>query len=121
MGNLRIRFEYDTDPDFSYLEQWNTAEKYAEAKIQKPDGTSATFEEYMAYWGDVERHVALSATVESQCECCNSWVIKDSLGDIDFMDDDHYEIGTFTEEEISNIKGYCKEVAEELFAQVKSA
>jgi hypothetical protein len=117
--NLRIQFEYDTDPDFSYLGQWDTPETYAGNEALKDDGTPATFEEYMAYWGNVDRHIALIATVESQCECCDSWVSQISLGGIDFMDDDAYEIGTFTKEEAADLKGYCKDVAAELFAETE--
>lgn len=121
MSQLRITFEYDPDPDFSYLGQWDTPETYVGNEVRKDDGTLATFEEYMAYWGNVERHIALQAHVEAQCECCGSWVTRASLGGIDFMDDDAYDLGTFTEDEAASLKSYCKDVAADLFTESREA
>lgn len=120
MNQYRVTFDYDPDPDFSYLEQWDTAEKYEGNEIHE-NGRPLSFDEYMASgFGDPEQHVAIVADVEMQCECCNSWVHKASLGNIDFLlTDNDWTTGTFTQAEIEAgaVKGYLADVAKELFSE----
>lgn len=117
---LRIRFEYDPDPDFSWLGQWNTPETYAGNEVLDATGRPLPFEDYIRYQGNPDCHIALQAQVESQCECCGSWVGQISLGGIDFMDDDKYFVGTVAEEELYTLEGtYCFDVARDLFAETE--
>lgn len=138
MSKYRIIWGYDDDPDYSYLEQWDTPEKYYDLKptcpkcgaymeysdsnfflcadedcnhelevfkdIQPGDssgyiienGEPLSFEDYMLSYGDPQRHVFLRCVVEEQCEHCNSWVTKGSVGNVDFMDTEQYFEGVTT-------------------------
>ena len=144
-------------PDLSYLEQWDSPEKYyggapdcpecgCEMDYEKNDtwlcdecgrdgevtrlewkGTekggmvldlqtkeTIPYEEYTKYWGNYNCHVVLDAVVEEKCDHCGSWVMKDSLGSIDFMEDDDWETGIFMDGELEGLKGYQLDVATEL-------
>lgn len=45
------------------------------------------YAEYLAYYGNPERHIYLGMVIEEQCHCCQSWTVKTSLWGISFMDD----------------------------------
>lgn len=168
---LRIKWEYEQDPDYSWLEQWDTPEKYYGETPMCSHGNSMKyverhewasdcyhcedagalerttfdggskgamcvdidgkqggvgpsklipFETYRAYFGNPGRHVFLCALVEEQCECCGSWSTIDALGNIDLMDTDPYEIGTYTDEDAKRLKGYQGEVSQELLREAKA-
>ena len=116
-------------PDLSYLEQWDSPEKYyggapdcpecgCEMDYEKNDtwlcDECGRDEEYTKYWGNYNCHVVLDAVVEEKCDHCGSWVMKDSLGSIDFMEDDDWETGIFMDGELEGLKGYQLDVATEL-------
>lgn len=46
------------------------------------------YDEYLAYYGNPERHVYLGCIVETRCTCCGMWKRAASLWGIDVMDDD---------------------------------
>lgn len=171
---FRVRWSYDDSPDLSYLEQWDTVEKYygevpkcSHGNSMKYVGAhewssychqcedegkdeSATFdghgcdkgggivdvehkhgglgehnivpfEDYMKYYGDYNRHVVLVCDVEKQCVHCGEWSHVQSVGGVDFMDDDHWETGTFTEEEALALRGYQADVAKDLLQEAKAS
>ena len=86
MSETRIRFEYDEDPDYSYLAE--TPESYAENPAMVTDYGKAPreipFDEYRETWGNPDLHTSLVAFAEAKCRCCGSWVMTDSLSGIDF-------------------------------------
>lgn len=45
------------------------------------------YAEYLAYYGNPDRHVYLGLQVQESCACCHEWREVDSLWGIDFMDD----------------------------------
>ncbi len=47
-----------------------------------------SYDDYLSYYGDPERHVYLGCIVEKQCPCCNTWAVANSVWNIDLMDDD---------------------------------
>lgn len=75
------------------------------------------YEEYVAYYGNPERHIGLFVVREDQCPCCQSWVEGGALYGIDVMDDNPEAAftgdghDTYTREELP---GYLQEVADEL-------
>lgn len=46
-----------------------------------------SYADYLAYYGNPERHVFLGLVQETQCPQCGTWKVTDSLWAIDFMDD----------------------------------
>lgn len=168
MPSFRIRWEHEDCPDRSWLEQWDTPEKYYGSVPKCSHGTpmkytedhlwlsdcyqceesdkieSATFDgdesgamvvdkerglgerkhvpfdDYMTYWGNPERHVMLMALVEKECEHCGSWTVVGSLGNIDFMDDQPWETGTFSEDEAVKLRGYQGECSKELLDEARN-
>jgi len=142
MGKLRFVWDYDDfqDLSLSYLEQWDTPEKYYDVKPVCPncgdhsmtyesehiftcdrievdgadcdgrfdgnehsgdssgvvleDGKPIPFEEYKQFYGNPNRHVVLTCMLEEACGECGSWVVKDSLCGIDFMDTESVFVGT---------------------------
>ena len=110
----RVVWDYDFDPHFSYLEQWNTPEKYEESPMYK-GGEKISFEEYIKTWGNPERHVELSCTIQSRCDCCGAWNDVDTLYGIDFMDWQDYDLGTYTPEEALELRNeHQAEVAKDM-------
>jgi len=78
-----------------------------------------TYEEYLAYYGDPDRHVVLGCQVEKECPCCGKWDHVQSLWGIDFMDDGEEWAAvtvdrTLTPDEALKLPGYLAEVAGEL-------
>lgn len=76
------------------------------------------YAEYLAYYGNPERHVYLGVIVEQQCGCCQSWTVANSLWNIDFMDDSREFAAVtiarnLTPVEALALPGYAGEVARE--------
>lgn len=166
---LRARVNYEECPDASWLEQWDTAEKYyggfpecpscgcgmdyvdghnwqcsdnreeyngdcdapllewegnekgGQCKADK-DSPTLPFDEYKRTYGDPNNYVFLYAVVESRCEHCGEWGLKDSLGGIDFYEhgSDPWETGTFTEAEVDAMpEGYLRETLQGMFDEAK--
>lgn len=88
--DYRVRFVYDQDAEF---EECNgerrplTESEYKEAGYQN-NGVNVTYTEYLAYYGNPDRHVYLACIVDKQCACCDQWRTAESLWNIDMMDDD---------------------------------
>jgi hypothetical protein len=96
---LRVVWSYEDSPDLSWLEQWNTPEKYKGNEVCI-DGKPVPFEEYMQFWGDPNRHVMLLALVQRVCPTCGQWETIDSLGNVDFMDTASWFVGSVMAEEL---------------------
>lgn len=94
------------------------------AVCKRTDYVDIPYAEYLAYYGNPDRHVYLFAEVEKQCRCCKSWTDTDAnLGGIDLMDDSPEIRANRTDEwiegdEIAKLPGYLREVAEELIAEL---
>ena len=87
------------------------------------NGRRIPFDEYQRTYGDADNYVYLCAVVEKLCEHCGEWSVKDSLGGIDFYEalPDHWETGTFTEEQIGAMpEGYFRETLLGMFDEAKS-
>lgn len=93
---LRLRWEYDPDPDLSYLEQVD-------------DDGSPLFPNT-----DPNSVVSLGATLEKFCDKCNQWEDVDSLWGVDFIDHDPYETGTYAIGEAMRMSNYQGEVAQDM-------
>lgn len=93
---FRLRWEYDPDPDLSYLDQ------------VEEDG-SPLFPDV-----DKDSVVSLAAFLEKFCEECGQWDVVDSLHGVDFIDTDHYETGTYAIGEAMRQTNHQGEVAREM-------
>ena len=97
----RVIWEYDDDPDLSWLEQWNTPETYKGNEVQEGcHGIPMPFDEYMATYGNPERHVTLVCRVERRCETCGAWETIEAVCGFDFMDWQGYSLGEYIPEDI---------------------
>jgi hypothetical protein len=115
---IKVVFEYDNDPDFSWLEQdhynpnhpdyspvWRTKEDM-EAGRNPIDGE---------WYRNPENHVALSMLVFTMEENDEDWQLVDSLGGIDFLaDSDEWQTGTLYSLDAIP-EGYLRELASEAF------
>jgi hypothetical protein len=115
LPNRRVTFDYDPDPDLSWLEQWTTPETYRGNECRDEEGHFLTFEEYRKTVGNPEHHVTLMAICEEECPDCGAWKVVDSLHNIDFLADDDFRTGTFTAGNLDRLSGYQREIAEEIF------
>ena len=81
------------------------------------------YEEYLAYYGNPERHVYLGCIVDKRCACCGQWE-KDaaSVWSVELMDDDpafrridlsHNGGYVMTPDAALNLPGYLAEIARE--------
>ena len=77
----------------------------------RTDYADIPYEEYLAYYGNPDRHVGLFIEREDQCPCCLQWAPGGTLSGIDMMDTDNWETGTFT---LEQLHGYLRECAEDL-------
>lgn len=80
------------------------------------------YDEYLAYYGNPERHVYLACIVEKQCHCCGKWTVGSSLWRIDFMDDNREYLEThldhwYTPEDAVALPGYAGSVAGEVLSE----
>lgn len=87
------RVKFMRDPEGKFVEYNGeerplTAEEYRECPYYCPGGAVVSYKDYLAYYGNPERHVYLTCVIEEQCEACGTWRVSDSLGWIDLMDDD---------------------------------
>lgn len=115
---LRIVWDYEELVDLSHLQQWDTPEKYKKAEVFI-NGELLSFEEYIKFYGNPERHVVLFAVVQQCCVVCGEWKEVSALGNIDFMDTDSLFIGTVTTENITNkMKGTQLSISQELLTEV---
>lgn len=78
------------------------------------------FEVYIRYHGNPDEHTMLYARVERKCDHCNSWVEAASLYGVDFMVNDTWATGTFTESDAVLMAGYQAEVSKELLDEAKA-
>lgn len=77
------------------------------------------YEEYLAYYGNPDRHVYLGAICEEQCPTCGEWHEIESLWGIDFMDDSAEYLAINSDEwrpaaEARALPGYAGDVARQL-------
>lgn len=80
------------------------------------------YEEYLAYYGNPDRHVYLCAICEEQCPHCQQWHHANSVANIDFMDDspEYVSLRTnhwYQEDEATKLPGYVGDVARELIEE----
>lgn len=107
------------------LLEWKGNDKGGQCREVTDDGTKGPimpFDEYKRTYGDPNNYVYLYAVVESQCDHCGEWGLKDSLTGIDFYEPapDHWETGTFTEAEVDAMtKGYLRDTLLEMLENVK--
>ena len=84
------------------------------------------YEEYLAYYGNPDRHLYLGCVVEEQCGSCSGWAVVESLWAIDYMDDSQ-ELRAITlgewmpEEEARALPGYLGETARDLLEEAEKA
>jgi hypothetical protein len=155
----RVRFVYDPDASFEesngearpLTEQEYKGNEYRGCPVHprkplKAHGTCSVadcrrkaqdipYDEYLAYYGNPERHVYLGCIVDRACPCCDEWSTAGSLWSIDFMDDDralhaitigNMEYGSrsakgeyLTEEQAIALPSYLGEVAREVLDDAK--
>lgn len=90
---LRLQWSYDPYPDLSYLEQ------------VEEDG-SPMFPDV-----DPNSVVSLQALLEKFCPECEQWDVVDSLGGVDFIDSDYFDVGTYAIGEAMRLSNYQGDVA----------
>jgi hypothetical protein len=128
--NYRIRFVIDPDGSFTECNgepRPLTEEEYAGVQYMR-DGKPVSYADYLAYYGNPDRHVYIGAMLERRCTCCGSWSDVDSLWNIDCMDDNE-EVRILTHSdrtygavsqyymlptELNVIPGYLRDVTREL-------
>ena len=117
LDNLRCTWDWDPEPDFALmdLDQWDTPEKYAVSPMMR-DGKELTFVEYLEYYGDPRRHCILYCRIETKCPYCDEWsdLVDGAVFGVDFMDDDGFELGTQTLDDMSYWSDYQREIIMEL-------
>lgn len=152
--NLRIRFVIDPDASFEECngkgqpltrEEYEREGYYMACPIHPRDGVTTEgttlgktvcntcaheaervpYKEYLAYYGNPERHVYLMAEVQRQCDACGAWHAAGGTGWIDFMDDSPEaqlapESRWYTPAELQAIPGYLREIAEQDFGEAAS-
>jgi hypothetical protein len=84
----------------------------------RTDDVDIPYDEYLAYYGNPDRHVYLACLVERQCDCCHVWQTASALGAIDVMNDSPewrtVQIGRrYTPDEAARLPGYLAEIARE--------
>ena len=146
MSNYRIKFVIDEDASFEecngeprpltraeYAENvYRACPKHPRSKLppQRVDGGRAwcgecgaeyvdiPYDEYLAYYGNPDRHVYLGAIVEKQCGECKTWTQTASLWRIDVMDDDPAYLRTPLDTWMpidAPLEGYFAQVRDELY------
>ena len=88
------------------------AEEYAENQYMR-DGQPISYAEYLAYYGNPERHVYLMSEVEKACRCCHTYSYAGGTGYIDFMNDDPAlaEVGIWYTPAEAERLGHLREIA----------
>lgn len=111
MSKRKIVFEYDQEPDFSWLEDYATANDpiYRSEEDMKAGKNPISPE----WYNDPKNHVALSMVVYELGDEDEDCRIVDSLGGIDFLaDSDSWATGTFYH--ITQLpEGYLRDLARE--------
>jgi hypothetical protein len=107
---LKVVFEHDENPDFSWLDKHATADNpvyrtEADMKAGRPIDP--------AWYNNPENHVALSMVVYKLDDRDEDWQVLDSLGNIDFLaDSDDWATGEFYY--VSDLpNGYLQDLARE--------
>lgn len=81
------------------------------------------YDEYLAYYGNPDRHVYLGCVVEGRCSCCGSWGTVESLWGIDMMDDSPelqaITIDTWYSPDEVTTKGYLGDEARQLLREAR--
>lgn len=90
-----VQWDYDYDPDLSWLDQWDEPEAYAGNEWLRDDGSVMPFEEYIDGPGDPDNHTTLEASAWTGCPKCRKLMRWDSLGNIDFLDWQNPATGVF--------------------------
>ena len=83
------------------------------------------YAEYLAYYGNPDRHVYLGCIVDRSCPTCGHFDHAASVWGIDFMDDsremDAISIGDWMDEETaSKLPGYAGDVAREQISEART-
>lgn len=79
--------------------------------------TETEYADYLAYYGNPDRHVYLGAVVEECCDRCGQWAVVASLWNIDLMDDDPAYLQTPLDTWIpldAPLTGYLAQIRDEL-------
>ena len=134
----RVRFVYDEDASFKECNGESrplTEEEYAANYYNRsarpgetptvttsgPGLVRVSYAEYLAYYGNPDRHVYIGALLDSLCPHCGVWKLGvESLWNIDCMDDNPEVqcIGqTYEQDRWDAIPGYLREVANELLQE----
>ncbi len=92
------------------------------AICSRTDYQDIPYDEYLAWYGNPEKHVYLCCEVQKQCGSCGHWECIAGTGGIDFMENAE-ELSAvdrwFTEGEIAQMPGYLREVAREDLDEAK--
>lgn len=120
--SYRIRFVEDPDATF---EESNgeprplTAAEYAGNEYLR-DGQPIPYDEYLAYYGNPDRHCYLMTEIETTCGCCKRPARVIGTGHIDFMDDspELAHVGTwYTPEQVERLPEFLQTMAFEDLAE----
>lgn len=112
----RVRFEYDPDPDFSWLaqDQYDPRSANYEPVYPSLEDMRAGKNAYDGDWyRNPQNHVALEAICEEQCPHCGTWIVTDSLAGIGFLITSAYQTGVF-ERSDELTESYQRQIAKEM-------
>lgn len=115
LDRTRFIIDYDTDYQFDECDGGPmpmTEERYKGNEYYK-DGKPASYEEYLRYYGNPDRHVVVYVQRQDKCPCCDSWLNGEAVYGIDFMDDDK-EAGYIGKFRLDQLTGYLEGIALEL-------
>lgn len=89
MSAYRVKFVIDEEAEFEECngESRPLTEAEYEQNYYQKNGQKVSYADYLAYYGNPDRHIYLGIVVQKQCECCESWKTVDSLWNVDMMDD----------------------------------
>lgn len=125
-ANARVRIRFEYDPDAFFENEFGergplTPEQYAEVGPFNRGDRPQTYEEYLTYWGNPDRHLYAVAVCETRCDACDRWSVAGTLSGIDLMDDDAevyaIERAVLYSPEQTAEYGYLGDIARELFAE----
>lgn len=93
----RIVFEYETEPDFSWLEQSHYQPGSPDYEpVYRTRADMRAKRNPIEDYANPDKHVALCMLVYRECPDCGEEKLVDSLGNIDFLQDsDDWTTGSF--------------------------
>lgn len=127
-AGVKTRYIVGRDTDYTFeeadggpmpmSEERYQGNEYMSKAAPETHNRKISYVEYVQYYGNPDRHVALYLRRQDRCPCCDHWIDGDALYGIDVMDDTPE--AQFDADErglpwrLEDLTGYLKEVAADL-------